>query len=225
MPRPRRMRCLPALVASAVLVLAAAPAAARVLLTVEEALALAFPGAEIERRTVFLTPAQLARAAELAGRPPASAIVHPYVARRDGDVVGTAYFDAHVVRTLAETVMVTVEPDGRVGRIEVLSFDEPPDYLPRAEWYRQFAGRPLDAELELRRSIRPVAGATLTARATTDAARRVLAVHQAIEETETPSTATPAPARRAAGEAAGPPPSPPAPAPGGADAPGGRGPF
>jgi len=173
-----------ALLAGAVLALAPAPVGARVLLTVEEALALAFPGAQVGRRSVYLTPEQLARAEALAGQRPLSAIVHPYVATRDGAVVGTAYFDAHVVRTLAETVMVTVDPQGRVGRVEVLSFDEPPDYLPRAEWYRQFDGRPLDRELELRRAIRPVAGATLTARATTDAARRVLALHQAIAESE-----------------------------------------
>jgi Na+-translocating ferredoxin:NAD+ oxidoreductase RnfG subunit len=157
-------------------------AVARVLLTVEEALSLAFPGARIERHTIFLTPRQIERAAELAGEEPLSAIVHPYVATRDGVEVGTAYFDSHVVRTLAETIMVTVDPDGRVGRVEVLSFDEPPDYLPRAEWYEQFSGRRLDAELELRRAIRPVAGATLTARVTTDAARRILALHQALTE-------------------------------------------
>jgi hypothetical protein len=189
-PRTRRSALAVALAACAVLALAPAPAGARVLLTVEEALALAFPDAEIARRTVFLTPQQLARAEALAGQKPSSAIVHPYVATKDRAVVGTAYFDSHVVRTLAETVMVTVDAEGRLGRIEVLSFDEPPDYLPRVEWYRQFDGKPLDRELELRRSIRPVAGATLTARATTDAARRVLALHQAIAEAqaETPQT-------------------------------------
>jgi hypothetical protein len=71
--------------------------------------------------------------------------------------------------------MVVVRPDGTVGRVETISFDEPPDYLPRGAWYRQFDGRALDPELELRRAIRPVTGATLTARATTDAVRSVLA--------------------------------------------------
>lgn len=163
--------------------LAADAAPARVLLTVDEALALAFPGAEIERGTIYLTPPQLERAETLAGQKPGSAIVHPYVARKGCALVGTAYFDVHLVRTLAETVMVTVDPAGKIGRIEVLSFDEPPEYLPRSAWYRQFEGRQLDAELALRRAIRPVAGATLTARATTDAARRVLALHRVVTET------------------------------------------
>jgi hypothetical protein len=169
-----------------------AAAGARVFVTVDEALALAFPGATIERGTAYLTEVEVARARELAGSddtPPA--IVHPYRASLDGRPVGTAYFDAHVVRTLQETVMVVVRSDGTVGRVEVLSFDEPPDYLPREAWYRQFDGRELDAELELRRAIRPVAGATLTARATTDAVRRALALHRVLAEREPAAEAAP----------------------------------
>ena len=55
------------------------------------------------------------------------------------------------------------------------------DYLPREGWYRQFDGRHLDDELHLDRSIRSVSGATLTATATTAAARRILALHHVIE--------------------------------------------
>jgi hypothetical protein len=165
-------------VALVVLLVAGPPTAgARVLLTVDEALALAFPDAELERRSIYLTAEQLARAAELAGESGARPIVLRHEARRSGELVGTAYFDTHLVRTLAATVMVVVDPDGRVARVETIAFDEPPDYLPRDAWYRQFDGRPLDAELDLRRAIRPVSGATLTARATTAAVRRVLALH------------------------------------------------
>ncbi len=168
-----------------VLIAAPAPASARVLLTVDEALELAFPGCRVERTTVYLTEEQLARARELAGGDVESALVHPYVARcRDGeggrDGGGVAYFDSHRVRTLPETLMVVVGPEDEVARVEVLSFLEPPDYIPREAWYDQFLGRELGPELELKRSIRPVTGATLTARATTDAVRRVLAVHRVV---------------------------------------------
>ena len=71
--------------------------------------------------------------------------------------------------------------DDTIRRIEVISFAEPLDYLPREGWYRQFDGRALDDELRLDRGIRAVTGATLTANATTAAARRVLAVHRIIE--------------------------------------------
>ncbi|MDX1996150.1 MAG: FMN-binding protein [Thermoanaerobaculia bacterium] len=163
--------------------LAVGPAAsARVLLTQEEALASAFPSCTVERTTIYLTPAESARAAELAEDEPPSGVVFVYRATCGGVFGGTAYFDHHRVRTLAETVMVVVTPDGKVGRVEVLAFDEPVEYLPRDAWYDQFEGRPLDDELRLKAAIRPVTGATLTARATTAAVRRVLALHRVLGE-------------------------------------------
>jgi hypothetical protein len=164
--------------------LAAGPAGARVHLTTEEALALAFPGCDVERSTVYLTASQSARARELAGAEVSAAIVHPYRATCAGRPGGVAYFDAHTVRTLPEALMVVVDPEGRVARVEVLSFSEPADYLPRDPFYEQFRGRSLDAELELRRGVRGVTGATLTARATTAAVRRVLAIHRALTDAE-----------------------------------------
>lgn len=160
----------------------AGAAASKVFLTVEEALRLAFPECEIQRRTHYLSDAELKRARELASADVASAIVYAYAATREGRVAGTAYFDTHRVRTLPETLMVAVDPAGRVARVEVLSFDEPLEYLPRGNWYGQFRGRALDEELRPRRGIQGVTGATLTARSTTEAVRRVLALHQVLQE-------------------------------------------
>jgi hypothetical protein len=165
---------------------AAIPAAAKVFLTTDEALKLAFPGARIGRRTIFLTDAQLARARDLAGAEIPSKLVHAYRATSGGRPAGTAYFDTHRVRTQAETVMVVLDPAGEVRRVEVLAFAEPTDYLPRGGWYDQFAGRGLDPELSLKRGIHPITGATLTARATTGAVRRVLAIHQVLQEDARP---------------------------------------
>jgi len=168
-----------ALLAIAVLCFSAT-AGARVLVNQDEALKLAFPGAEVRRDPVFLTDDQRSRAAELAGEPIPGKLVLRHVARRDGRVVGTAYFDTHRVRTLPEALMIVVAPDGAVARVEVLSFDEPDEYRPRGAWYAQFPGRDLDDELALKRGIRGVTGATLTARATTAAVRRVLAIHRVL---------------------------------------------
>jgi electron transport complex protein RnfG len=163
-----------------VLLSPASPGLAKVFLTQEEALKLAFAGATVERRSVFLTEAEVSEAARLSGGPRPSALVAAYVATKDGRLAGTAYFDTHVVRTLAETLMVVVSPAGTIARIEILSFSEPEEYLPREHWYAQFPGKALDDELSVKRGIRAVSGATLTARATTEAARRVLALHQVV---------------------------------------------
>lgn len=160
---------------------------ATVYLTVDEALELAFPGCRIERSTIYLTEPERSRAAELAGDEIDSGIVHRYQASCDARPAGRAYFDTHRVRTLPETLMVVLTPQGRVRRLEVLAFREPPDYLPGAAWYAQFEDATLDESLRLRGRIRGVAGATLTARATTAAVRRVLAVDRVIGERQEPT--------------------------------------
>ena len=170
------------LVVAAAASLAAAVAGAKVLLTPEEALKLAFPGATIERKTAYLTEAQQKAAQKLSGDEELPSALVPYwVGSNDGHLVGTAYTDTHTVRTMPETIMVVVDPAGAISRIEVLAFSEPEEYLPKAHWYEQFQGKPLDDELSMKRGIRAVTGATLTARATTDAARRVLALHKVLQ--------------------------------------------
>jgi electron transport complex protein RnfG len=152
-------------------------------LTQEEALRLAFPSATtIERRTAFLTPAQLGSARSLAGRgvEVAQEVVTYYVGMQGTRPIGFAYFDVHRVRTLPEVVMIVVSPTAVVDRIEILSFSEPPEYRSPAGWLRQFPGRALTDELSLRRGIQNITGATLTSRAITDATRRVLALHRVI---------------------------------------------
>jgi len=160
--------------------LVAGPALAKVFVSMDESLKLAFPGCQIERHTAYLTPAQVQKVKDLAGVEVPSALVSYHTATRDGQPAGTAYFDTHKVRTLPETLMIVIDPQGKVARIEVISFREPEEYMPRASWYQQFLGKKLDAELQIKRGVRPVTGATLTARATTDAVRRVLALHQVI---------------------------------------------
>lgn len=158
------------------------PASAKVFITVDEALKLAFPDCAVERTTIYLTQQQITDASELSNSEISSAIVHPYVAQKNGSVIGTAYFDAHIVRTLPETIMVVVDSEDRVKRIELLSFNEPRDYIPKDVWYQQFIDQHLHDSLVLKRDIRQMAGATLTARVTTDAVRRVLAIHQILKD-------------------------------------------
>jgi hypothetical protein len=160
----------------------------KVYLRVDEALELAFPDCEVQRGTAYLTDGQVARIKSRAGSKPASAIAHPYVATLDGKLVGTAYVETHRVRTLRESLLIVVDPGQRVKRIEVLAFAEPEEYLARSGWYGQFVGKRLDDELRLKRGIRGITGATLTARATTDAVRRVLALHEVLNPPPPPAT-------------------------------------
>jgi hypothetical protein len=149
----------------------------------EQALARAFPPpAAVERKTYFLTDAEKERASRAARSRIESALVFAYVGQTAAKVVGTGYFDTHTVRTMPETLLVVVRPDGSLQGVEVLAFGEPEDYLPRRGWLRLFPGRRLDENLTVGRGLAHVTGATLTTRAISDAVRRVLAIHAVVNE-------------------------------------------
>ena len=76
-----------------------------------------------------------------------------------------------------ETLMIVVDPRGSVVKAEVLSFDEPPEYLPKPRWFDLFRARRLDSDLAAGKGIPVVTGATLTSRAVAAAVRRALALH------------------------------------------------
>lgn len=153
----------------------------------DEALASAYPGASIRTEQLFLTPVQQKLAAEASGAEVGSAFVVRYLATRDGQVVGRAYMDTHTVRTKKESLLVMLGPDGRVKRVEVVAFLEPAEFHASDAWLRQYTDRTLTPDLALNRAIRPMAGATLTARATNNAVRRVLAIDQVVQATHTGS--------------------------------------
>jgi hypothetical protein len=160
----------------------AATAEARVLMTQEQALASAFPGGA-RREKFFLTPQQLAAAKNESGVDFDDQLIVRYtgVAGRHAGADGRyAYFDTHRVRTMPETLMIVVRPDGSIERIDILSFDEPTDYFPKPRWIDQLRGRRLDRELALNRAVRPISGASLTGRAIVNASRKVLALHHVL---------------------------------------------
>jgi Na+-translocating ferredoxin:NAD+ oxidoreductase subunit G len=168
-------------------------------LSLSEALESAFPKpAVVERRTAFLTDADLAAAQADAGpdAPVSQRVVSYYVAQRDGRPVGVAYLDSHRVRTLNEVVMIVVQPGDsgrgdRIRSIEVLRFAEPPEYHASDAWLGQFKGKTLSQDLSLKRAIANMSGATLTSNAVTRAARRVLAIHRRIQPFKTVGTRVP----------------------------------
>ena len=151
--------------------------------TQKQALGEAFPGGGIERKTTFLTDAQAERVRELARAPLPSKIVSYYVGLdAEGQRAGSAFFDSHVVRTTAETVMVLIKPDGTVRRVEILAFYEPEDYRVRQSWLDRMNDEDLSAELTVGRHLVRVTGATLTVRALAAAVRRALALHTVLGE-------------------------------------------
>lgn len=150
----------------------------------EEALARVYPGAAIRAERVFLTKQQIQQAAAVSEVDVPNALIARYLAIVNGKVIGRAYVDTHIVRTKNESLLICLDQSGKVKRIEVTAFLEPQEYQASPAWYGQYEGKVLENNLNLHRAIRPIAGATLTATATTRAVRRVLAIDQTLTADE-----------------------------------------
>lgn len=154
---------------------AAMPARAAVFMTRDQALALAFPGARVERRALVLTDAQVASLESRARVRAGTHLITAYLGWRGDTLAGTAFFDSRTVRTMPGVFMIVVAPDSSITRVDVLAFHEPPEYQPPARWLERLDHHRLDEGLWPQRDIRNLSGATLSTRAVTEATRLALA--------------------------------------------------
>src|SRR5262245_36273338 len=155
-----------------------APAPATVFYARDEALKLAFPDAErVETRDLFLTAAQRQAIEQAAKSKLESDLLTVYVGHRGQEILGYAIFDTHNVRTLPETFLVVLTPDGKVAATHLLAFYEPMEYAPPARWMEQFRDKTSDDELRVGRGIAGITGSTLTSEAVTGGVRRALAIY------------------------------------------------
>lgn len=166
------------LAALAVLLCMSSAARAGVLRTVDDALASTFPGARIDRHVHALTPGDLKLVQQRAHARSEARLVTEYSAWHGDTLVGQAYTDRRVVRTREAVVLVALERDGSVRRVEILAFFEPPDYLAPERWLARFSGRHERTRLVPGGDIPNVAGATLTSRAVSESVRLALSWHE-----------------------------------------------
>lgn len=164
-----------ALLAPLLMLVSVGEGRAKLLLSKKDALGLAFPtGAKVERKTAYLSKDQVKRVEKRAHAKMDSSIWIYYVGESSTGVIGYAYFDRIIIRTLPATVMAVLDGEGRVRFVEILTFSEPADYLPRRRWLGLFKGRGPDNDAR----VQGVSGATLTAHSLRRSVDRILAVHE-----------------------------------------------
>jgi uncharacterized protein with FMN-binding domain len=87
------------------------------------------------------------------------------------------YVDSHIVRTLNETVILTIHND-KLKSFIVSSFNEPREYIAPKKWYAQFEGAEGKKVLRAREEIDALSGATLTVNASIGSVNKTLALHR-----------------------------------------------
>ncbi len=154
---------------------------AKVFYTRPEALHLAFPEAErVENETFILGNEQVQKVQEIARTKLDSKLATFYMGIKEDKVVGYAFIDNHIVRTLPEAFLVVLSPEGVVQKLHVLAFYEPLEYLPSERWLKQFDQKHIETDMRLGWNIHGIVGSTLTARAITKGVRKALALYQVL---------------------------------------------
>lgn len=177
-----RRLCRQSVTGLALVLLSVVPVRAKIFLTHQEALALACGDSlTVETHSAYLDAGEQEAVRQDARAPFTDGRVTWSVAV-DGRGRPRLYFylDTHIVRTMTETVLIGVKPDGSVHSVEVLAFHEPEDYLAPRGWRGLWRDKSLEDPLRPGSDLPNLSGATLTARAIGDAVRRALALHRCL---------------------------------------------
>lgn len=147
----------------------------------EKVLAEIYPGAKIEIKNIIVSDSQRAKVKELSGVKFEDRLATFYLVKYNSSVKAYAYVDVHIVRTHPEVVLYVLNEKGEIDIIKILSFKEPPEYIADENWLKYLKGKTLGRDLlRLRRDVPNMTGATLTAKAITDNARKVIALWKII---------------------------------------------
>ena len=107
----------------------------------EEALRVAFSGAEVvDRRAVLLDEVQAREAETLGGGPLPSRLATLFTATSSAEPLGVGVFDSAADASFELAVLVAFHPDLRVRSVVVARYDGPTKYVPEAAWLSGLEG-------------------------------------------------------------------------------------
>ncbi len=131
---------------------------------------------KIEKKNVLLTLDKAEAVYKKAEMPIGSKIFRTFTVTKEGKAIAYAILVSRVVRTKDAAVLYMISPEGVIDAVEVIAFNEPPEYTPSKEYVGQFKGKTEQDTLRVGKDIPTVTGATMGARNVTDGARLALAV-------------------------------------------------
>ncbi len=143
-------------------------------MTVEQAQAAMFPGAQLTKAFVTLTKDQAAAIEKKSGVNVRKTEVQLWKTSDGGLFIVDEVVGKHEFFTIA----LGLNADSSVKQIEILDYKESYGYEVRNEgWRKQFTGKTSAAPLKLEGDIKNISGATLSCRHVTDAVKRLLVTY------------------------------------------------
>lgn len=163
----------------AVAIVAPAPAAATVYLTIPAAQQALFPRAQFVEHPLVLSDAQRKAIARAAGAPGYDKVQRVWEVRSGGRRLGWFMVDRVIGKHEFITYALALGADGTVRGIEILDYRETyGGEVRNPNWRRQFVGKRPGSQLRLEKDIKNISGATLSSRHVTDGVRRLLITYQ-----------------------------------------------
>ena len=132
----------------------------------------------IEKKSLILTKSDVKDIQQQAHAKVGSKIVRYYRVSHEDKVLGHAILLKQRVRTKNAAILYMVDNNNTMIGIEIISFKEPSEYKPNEEWKKVFIGKTTDDTLVAGKDIATISGATMSARAISNAARLALAIAQ-----------------------------------------------
>ncbi len=159
---------------------------AQLLLSPFDAMALNYgENAEIKKTNILLSKAKANKVSELAQVKLETNIYKIYRAVKEDKLLGYGVLVMQKVRSKDAAILSLISPEGELKGIEIIAFNEPPEYIPAKNWTEVFKNRRLNEQLVLGKDIPTISGSTLSARSATKAARIALSIYE-IELKEQP---------------------------------------
>jgi electron transport complex protein RnfG len=163
------------------LLLLCAGASATLLISPVEAMQRTFGmQSTVTKKNTLLTSEQADAVTRRAALKLETKIYRIYTATLDGKSVGYGVLITRKVRQKDAAVLYMITPDGAIKSIEIIAFNEPPEYMPQGSYLKQFEGKKESGGLRVGKDIPTISGATLSARNITDGARLALAVFETV---------------------------------------------
>ena len=131
---------------------------------------------KIEKKNVLLTIDKAEIVYKQAKMKKGSKIFRTYRITKDNKPVAYGVLISRVVRSKDAAILYMISPEGVIDAVEVIAFNEPPEFTPSKSYVDQFKGKTANDTLRVGKDIPTVTGATMGARNVTDGARLALAV-------------------------------------------------
>ena len=162
------------------LLLFALPMSAKLLVSPIEAMKLTYGAdATITKKNILLLNSKAKAIEKLAQVKLESKIFSIFKATKNDVLLGYGVLINKKVRSKNAVVLYFIA-DSVLKSIEIVAFNEPPEYIPSKTWNSQFENIPTSENLRVSKNIPTITGATLSARSLTDASRIAFALYNEV---------------------------------------------